>query len=63
MSILKTTLVEAPNSRVVLFYGNKGFDTIIFREQLEDLKNLYPDRLSVHHVLSRESLGSPLFND
>jgi ring-1,2-phenylacetyl-CoA epoxidase subunit PaaE len=62
MSILKTTLVEAPNSRLVLFYGNKGFDTIIFREQLEDLKNLYPDRLSVHHVLSRESLGSPLFN-
>ncbi|MCC7504564.1 MAG: phenylacetate-CoA oxygenase/reductase subunit PaaK [Saprospiraceae bacterium] len=61
MSILKTTLEQEPLSRFVLFYGNKGFDQIIFREQLEELKNRYPDRLAVHHVLSRESLGSPLF--
>ncbi|MBV6439712.1 MAG: phenylacetate-CoA oxygenase/reductase subunit PaaK [Haliscomenobacteraceae bacterium CHB4] len=62
MSILKTTLVQEPHSRFILFYGNRGFDHIIFREQLEHLKNLYPDRLAVHHVLSRESLGSDLFN-
>ncbi|MCB9353091.1 MAG: phenylacetate-CoA oxygenase/reductase subunit PaaK [Lewinellaceae bacterium] len=61
MSILKTTLVQEPQSRFILFYGNRGFDHIIFREQLEALKNLYPDRLAVHHVLSRESLGSDLF--
>ncbi len=62
MSILKTTLVQEPRSRFVLFYGNRGFDYIVFREQLEDLKNRYPDRLAVHHVLSRESLGSDLFS-
>jgi len=61
MSILKTTLVEEPHSRFLLFYGNRGFDHIVFREQLEELKSLYPDRLAVHHVLSRESLGSDLF--
>lgn len=61
MSILKTTLAQEPHSRFVLFYGNRGFDHIIFREQLEELKNLHPDRLAVHHVLSRESLGSDLF--
>lgn len=61
MSILKTTLVQEPHSRFILFYGNRGFDHIIFREQLEELKNLHPDRLAVHHILSRESLGSPLF--
>lgn len=61
MSILKTTLVQEPQSCFLLFYGNKGFDHIIFREQLEELKNLYPDRLAVHHILSRESLGSELF--
>jgi len=61
MSILRSTLAQEPHSRFILFYGNRSFDTIIFREQLEDLKNLYPDRLSVHHVLSRESLGSELF--
>ncbi|MDO8969617.1 MAG: 1,2-phenylacetyl-CoA epoxidase subunit PaaE [Saprospiraceae bacterium] len=61
MSILRSTLVQEPLSRFILFYGNRSFDTIIFREQLEELKNLYPNRLSVHHVLSRESLGSDLF--
>ncbi|HRI58929.1 MAG TPA: phenylacetate-CoA oxygenase/reductase subunit PaaK, partial [Saprospiraceae bacterium] len=61
MSILKTTLVQEPQSRFILFYGNRGFDHIIFREQLEALKNHYPERLAVHHILSRESLGSDLF--
>jgi len=61
MSILRSTLHQEPYSRFILFYGNRSFDTIIFREQLEELKNLYPDRLSVHHILSRESLGSELF--
>jgi ring-1,2-phenylacetyl-CoA epoxidase subunit PaaE len=61
MSILRSTLEQEPYSRFILFYGNKSFDTIIFREQLEALKNLYPERLSVHHILSRESLGNDLF--
>lgn len=61
MSILKTTLTVEPHSRFILFYGNRSFDHIIFREQLEELKNRFPDRLAVHHVLSRESLGSDLF--
>ena len=61
ISILKSTLVQEPHSRFVLFYGNRGFDHIVFREQLETLKNHYPERLAVHHILSRESLGSDLF--
>jgi len=61
MSILRSTLEQEPRSRFILFYGNRSFDTIIFREQLEELKNLHPDRLSVHHILSRESLGNDLF--
>lgn len=61
MSILRSTLSIESKSRFILFYGNRNFDNIIFREQLDLLKNLYPDRLSVHHVLSRESLGAELF--
>ena len=61
ISILKSTLEQEPHSRFLLFYGNRGFDHIVFREQLEALKNRYPERLAVHHVLSRESLGSDLF--
>jgi ring-1,2-phenylacetyl-CoA epoxidase subunit PaaE len=61
MSIMKTTLETEPGSRFTLFYGNSKTDTIIFREDIEALKNRYMRRLSVHHVLSREDLGMPLF--
>lgn len=60
LSIAKTALKEEPNSTVTLFYGNKGFASIIFREEIEGLKNKYMDRLRVIHVLSRESLGNSL---
>jgi ring-1,2-phenylacetyl-CoA epoxidase subunit PaaE len=61
ISILKSVLNDEPQSRFVLFYGNRGFDHIIFREQLEWLKNRYPDRLAVHHVFSRESMHTDLY--
>lgn len=60
LSIAKTALKEEPNSDVTLFYGNKNFNSIIFREELEALKNTYMDRLRVIHVLSRESLGNDI---
>jgi len=60
LSIAKSALHEEPNSDVTLFYGNKGFGTIIFREEIEALKNQYMDRIRVVHVLSRESLGNEL---
>ena len=61
LSMIKTVLKEEPNSTFTLFYGNRNLDTIIFREELEALKNRYVKRLSVHHILSKEKLGSPLF--
>ncbi|WP_449234174.1 1,2-phenylacetyl-CoA epoxidase subunit PaaE [Azospirillum doebereinerae] len=54
LSILKSVLVREPLSRFLLVYGNRSVSSIIFREELEDLKNRYMGRLSVHHVLSRE---------
>lgn len=61
LSILRTVLRTEPQSRFTLFFGNKSGEHIIFREQLEDLKNRYLDRLSIHHVLSREYPGADLF--
>lgn len=61
LSMIKTVLKEEPKSKFTLFYGNRNFDTIIFREELEALKNVNLNRLSVHHILSKEKLGSPLF--
>lgn len=60
ISIAKTILHREPNSDVTLFYGNKGFLSIIFLEELEALKNEFMTRLRVVHVLSRENLGTPL---
>jgi ring-1,2-phenylacetyl-CoA epoxidase subunit PaaE len=59
-SIAKTILEEEKNSDVTLFYGNKGFYGIIFREELEALKNKYLDRLRVIHLFSRESPGNKI---
>jgi len=53
-SIIKTVLLTEPNSQVTLLYGNRGRNSIIFKEGLEALKNKFLDRLSVYHVLSRE---------
>ncbi len=61
MSILKATLEKEPDSQFTLFYGNRRIDTIIFREELEALKNKYLGRLRLHHVLSREDVGSDWF--
>lgn len=62
MSILKTVLEVEPQSRFTLFFGNKTTDSILFREELEALKNIHLERLSIHHILSRESTGSMLFD-
>ena len=60
ISIAKSVLHSEPASDVTLFYGNKQFGSIIFREELEALKNQYIDRLRVIHILSRESLGNAI---
>ena len=61
ISILRSVLLTEPNSTVTLVYGNKGFQSIIFREELEGLKNLYLDRFNLIHILSRENPGIPLY--
>ncbi len=55
MSIMKTALVTEPGSNIQLIYQNRNENSIIYKELLEDLKNKYPDRLSITHVLSQPS--------
>ena len=61
LSILKTTLSREPNSSFTLVYANKGVNTIMFREELEDLKNLYMGRLNIIHVLETDTQEIDLF--
>lgn len=53
-SMIRTMLTREPKSRFILIYGNRNARSIIFKDQLEDLKDRFLDRLVVHHVLSRE---------
>ncbi len=62
LSILKTALQTEPQSEVSLIYGNRNTASIIFREDIEGLKNKYMERLRVFHVLSRERMDSDLFH-
>lgn len=61
LSILKTTLDAEPNSSFTLVYANKGVNTIMFREELEDLKNLYMGRFNVIHILESDAQEIDLF--
>ena len=54
LSLMKALLAGEPNSRFFLFYGNRSTDSIMFRSEIEDLKDRFLSRLSVFHVLSRE---------
>ena len=51
LSILRTVLTREPHSTFTLVYANQAVHTIMFREELEDLKNRYMERLTVMHVL------------
>jgi ring-1,2-phenylacetyl-CoA epoxidase subunit PaaE len=60
LSILKTVLAREPLSSCTLIYGNRMLQSTMFKEELEDLKNRYLTRLSLHHVFSDEPTESPL---
>ncbi|PWF39551.1 1,2-phenylacetyl-CoA epoxidase subunit PaaE [Massilia glaciei] len=62
MSIIKTTLLAEPNSRFTLFYGNRASSSVIFKEELTDLKDVYMQRLNLAYVMSREQQDIELFN-
>ncbi len=54
LSIAKTVLGNEPGSEITLVYGNRATATIMFREELDDLKDRFLGRFSLIHVLSRE---------
>jgi ring-1,2-phenylacetyl-CoA epoxidase subunit PaaE len=62
ISLLKAILEVEPASRFTLVYGNRGVTSIIFRDELDDLKNRFLDRLHVIHLFSREAQEVPLLN-
>lgn len=62
LSLIKTTLAVEPESEFTLVYGNRSISSIMFREELEDLKNLHMGRFSVLHILESEAQDIDLFS-
>ncbi|GGX22443.1 1,2-phenylacetyl-CoA epoxidase subunit PaaE [Streptomyces chartreusis] len=54
MSIAESVLAADSRSTVTLFYGNRRSGTVMFADELADLKDLHPTRFQLAHVLSRE---------
>jgi ring-1,2-phenylacetyl-CoA epoxidase subunit PaaE len=59
ISILKTILAVERSSRMVLFYGSRNLDEIMFRDELAQIAASNSNRLEVFHHLSRENPGAP----
>jgi ring-1,2-phenylacetyl-CoA epoxidase subunit PaaE len=62
LSIIKTTLLTEPDSSFTLFFGNRSSSTVMFREELAELKDIFMDRFSLLHMLSREHQDVELLN-
>lgn len=62
LSIIKTHLASEPNSTFKLFYLNGTVKSIIFKEEIEQLKNVYFNRFEIFYFLTKEHRSSELFN-
>ncbi|WP_423465121.1 1,2-phenylacetyl-CoA epoxidase subunit PaaE [Promicromonospora sp. MS192] len=59
---ITATLLRNPDARVTLLYGNRTTASVMFAEELADLKDAHHDRLDLVHVLSREPRDVDLFS-
>jgi ring-1,2-phenylacetyl-CoA epoxidase subunit PaaE len=52
---IAASLLRNPGVQVSLLYGNRRADSVMFAEELADLKDTHPSRLELIHLLSREA--------
>ncbi|TVT18310.1 phenylacetate-CoA oxygenase/reductase subunit PaaK [Amycolatopsis acidiphila] len=58
---IAATVLRDPAASVTVMYGNRRTDSVMFADELADLKDRYPARLELVHVLSREPRETELF--
>ncbi|HEY1128640.1 MAG TPA: 1,2-phenylacetyl-CoA epoxidase subunit PaaE [Roseateles sp.] len=61
IALLTALLEREPSARATLIYANRRTASTMFKEELEDLKNRFMTRLSLHLVFSREVVDAPLY--
>ncbi|MGW3231636.1 1,2-phenylacetyl-CoA epoxidase subunit PaaE [Kitasatospora sp. NPDC001095] len=62
LSIAASVLAADRDSTVTLLYGNRRSDTVMFADELADLKDRYLGRFQLVHVLSRETRDAELLS-
>lgn len=62
LSIAASVLAADRSSTVTLLYGNRRSDTVMFADELADLKDRYLGRFQLVHVLSRETRDAELLS-
>lgn len=62
LSIAASVLAVDETSHVTLLYGNRRAGTVMFADELADLKDRHPDRFQLAHVLSREPREAELLS-
>ena len=62
MALASSVLAASDTSTFTLVYTNRTAIDVMFLEELADLKDRYPSRLALHHVLSREQRSAPLLS-
>ncbi|MGN8027609.1 1,2-phenylacetyl-CoA epoxidase subunit PaaE [Microbacterium sp. 22242] len=62
MALAATVLARSESSAFTLVYTNRSTMDVMFLEELADLKDRYPARFAVHHVLTREQRSAPLLS-
>jgi ring-1,2-phenylacetyl-CoA epoxidase subunit PaaE len=62
LSLISTVLESEPRSAFTLIFGNRDAGSIMFLEELEGLKDRYPERFQLVHVLTGEIAMVPLFS-
>lgn len=62
MLSIASTVLANPEASVTLLYGNRTTNTVMFAEELADLKDARNQQLDLIHVLSREPREVELFS-
>ncbi len=62
LSIVKSVLRDEPESTVTLVYANRHFDSVMFRDDLDALKDTWLTRLNLLHVLSEEGQDADILS-
>jgi len=61
-SIIKTHLEQEPASNFTLLYTNQTASSVILKDEIEGLKNLFMERFEVYHFLTKQSRGIDLYD-